>query len=74
KINRMCEYRFWVCNNTPLLSKSQKKKTTPLIYYSLLLIGLRIEPANLNTSDTCINISKQEDDRHNQMDLIRSGT
>ncbi|KAK9939557.1 hypothetical protein M0R45_016249 [Rubus argutus] len=30
---------------------------------------LHIEPANLNIHDTYINISKQEDDRHNQMDL-----
>ncbi|KAM5575594.1 hypothetical protein ABKV19_014512, partial [Rosa sericea] len=46
---------------------------TQLGFWQYLIYNrLRIEPANLNTSDTCINISKQEDDRDNQMDLIRS--
>ncbi|KAL6221266.1 hypothetical protein ACLB2K_009017 [Fragaria x ananassa] len=34
---------------------------------------LRIEPANLSTLHTCINIPQQEDNRDNQIDLIRSG-
>lgn len=34
---------------------------------------MHIEPASLNIHDTYINISKQEDDRLNQMDLTCSG-
>ena len=58
--------------NTALVLQNQITTYT-LIHYSFLLIGLRIEPANLSTLHTCINIPQQEDNRDNQTDLIRSG-
>ncbi|KAK9930428.1 hypothetical protein M0R45_027465 [Rubus argutus] len=47
--------------------------TTLGFWQKLIYYRTHIEPVNLNFHDTCINIPKQEVDRHNQMDLTCSG-
>ncbi|XP_040367940.1 uncharacterized protein LOC112179837 isoform X4 [Rosa chinensis] len=53
--------------HSAFLSGTQLGFWQHLIYNRLL-----IEPANLETPDTCINISRQQDGGDNQMDLIHS--